>query len=139
MPVIVVVIVVVALLLLASAGVELNHLVHAYPGQFLMGTFAVLFIAVAMGTARFQAARRGNAPVRLVRELPPLPKAIAAVPVREAITPASGTVPCERDGCAREVEHGAAWAAEVPGEEDRFFCSERCLTRWDSSRMAPQE
>jgi hypothetical protein len=127
----------VAFVLLVAAGVEVNDLVHEYPGQFLMGTFATLFFALATGTALLRRAAQGGRQVPLVRELPPLPKAIQAVPVRTAIPVAElhDELDCEREGCGRKTTHKAAWGVQVAGEAgERLFCSEWCAKAWDSAR-----
>lgn len=127
----------VAFVLLVAGGVEVNDLVHEYPGQFLMGTFATLFFTVATGTALLRRAAHGGRQVPLTREPPPLPKAIQAVPARTAlpVARADGELDCERDKCGRKTTYKAAWGVQVAGEVgERLFCSEWCAQAWDSAR-----
>ena len=129
--------VIVVALLLAWAGVEVDHVMHAYPAQFYAGVLAVLFIGAAAGVARFRAIARSRVPVQqLARSLPLLPKAIAAVPVLTAIATApGGEAGCERDGCARKTPMSASWGVQVEGEAaEHLFCSERCAQAWDAAR-----
>jgi len=132
MPIAVVAGVVGALLLLAWGGVELNHLIHAYPGQFYMGVFAFLFVVAGMA-ARVRASHR---PVRLrpaEPEIPPLPKAIQAAPVLTAIaSPAAedAAPECEGPECANKLDDDP-WQAQPPGAaEPHLFCSRECASAW---------
>ena len=131
------------LLLLVAGGVEADHLMHEYPGQFWFAVTSVLATATASAVARFRYASRGGRPVNLVREVapPPLPKAIPASPVREAITSsvpsAQEAAPCEGPLCTRKV-NDSPWTAEVPGDpREHVFCSEACASRWDQMRLKP--
>jgi hypothetical protein len=127
---------VIVFILLVAGGVEVDHLMHEYPGQFLMGVSAVLFTAVACGTALLRRAAHGGRQVPLVRELP---KAIQAVPLVAAI-PAAGPqeeLECERGECERTMTTKAAWGVQVHGEPgERLFCSEWCAQAWDSARAS---
>jgi hypothetical protein len=130
---------VVVLVLLVAGGVEVKDLMHEYPGQFLMGTFATLFIAVGCGTALLRRAARGGRPVLVVRELPPLPKAIQAVPALTAVAVTAGPhneLDCEHGECGQKTTHGAAWGVQVTGEAgEHLFCTEQCAQAWDSARV----
>jgi len=129
------------LMLLVAGGVEVNHLVHEYPGQFYMGVFATMFFAVASGTMLLRRAAHGGRQVPLVRELPPLPRAIQAAPVVTAIPAASAPqeeLECEREGCEHTMMPKAAWGVQVHGETgERLFCSEWCAQTWDAARLLP--
>lgn len=127
----------VAFVLLVAAGVEVKDLVHEYPEQFFAGTVAVLFFAVASSTILLRKAARGGHQVPLVRELPPLPKAIQAVPVLTAIATVGPNeeLDCEHWECDRKTTLRAAWGVRVEGEAaEHLFCSERCAQTWDSAR-----
>jgi hypothetical protein len=131
--------VIVAALLLAWAGVELDHLIRAYPGQFYMAFFAVLIVAVATGTARFYRVTHDRVPLAPPPP-PPLPKALKAAPVLTAIAgpdEAEDAQDCEGPGCASKVDDDP-WLAMMPGEEDEHvFCSKRCAEAWrDEHRSA---
>lgn len=131
---------VVALFLLVAAGIEVKDLVHEYPGQFLTGTFTVLFFAVASGAILLRRAAQGGRPVPLARELPPLPKAIQAVPVLTAIATAGPheDLDCERGECGRKTTPKAAWGVQVAGEAaEHLFCSQWCAQAWDYARSQP--
>ena len=131
---------VVVFVLLVAGGVELDDLMHEYPGQFYMGVFATLFIAVGCSTALLRRAARGGHQVPLVRELPPLPKAIQAVPVMTAAAVTAGPqeeVECERQDCDHRVVPKAAWGVRLEGEaREHLFCSEWCAQAWDSARVS---
>jgi hypothetical protein len=130
--------VIVGLLLLAWGGVELNDLIRAYPGQFYMVVFAVLFIAAAAGAARIHHVVHDRVPVR--PPVPPLPKAIPAAPVLSAIAgpdQAVDALDCEGPGCVHKVDDDP-WLAMRPGDEDEHvFCSRRCAEAWRGSLAHP--
>jgi hypothetical protein len=128
--------VIAAVALLAWSGVELDHVVRQYPGQFFMGCFAVLFIAVAAGIARFKADHR---PVVIARPVPSLPKAIPAVPVRTAVAAPhdEDARPCDGPACRNKVDDDP-WTARVPGDaRERVFCSQECARGWQASLSHP--
>jgi hypothetical protein len=125
-----------ALLVLAWAGVELNHVIHAYPGQFWMGAVAVLVIVFGLAAARFRVANT-RVPLRPpAPALPPLPKAIAAVPELTAVASPHDeeAAACEGPACGHKVSD-APWTARVHGEEgEHAFCSRRCAEAWHDLR-----
>lgn len=121
--------VIIGLLLLAWGGMEVDHIMHAYPGQFWMGVFAFLVTTFALAAARF---RKANERVPLRPAVPPLPLAIKASPVRLAVAaPGTGDPrDCEGPGCLNKVDDDP-WTARVHGEEgEHLFCSEACTGRW---------
>jgi hypothetical protein len=127
------IVIIIAALLLAWAGVEVNHVIHAYPGQFWMAMFAFLFVIAGLA-ARHRAASR---PVRIVPEAPPLPKAIQAKPVLTAIaSPAADAVlECAGPSCANKLDDDP-WMARMPGDaQDSHFCSEACIQDWHRTRQ----
>lgn len=133
--------IVLAALLLAWAGVELDHVIHAYPAQFWFGAAAVLIVAFSMAAARFRVAGQ-RVPLRpAAPALPPLPKAIQAAPVLTAV--ASGVAaeeaqPCEGPGCAHKVDSDP-YLAHMPWETfEHRFCSEPCVRGWERLQKAPQ-
>ena len=124
--------VIAAALLLAWAGVEVNHLIHAYPGQFYMSVFGTCFIAVAVGIGRIRHAVHDKMPLAPPPP-PPLPKALKAAPVLTAVAgpdEAQDAPDCEGPGCASKVDDDP-WLAMMPGEEtEHVFCSQRCAEAW---------
>jgi hypothetical protein len=131
---------VIAFVLLVAGGVELKDLMNEYPGQFYMGIFATLFFGVATGTMLLRRAAQGGRQVPIVRELPPLPKAIRAVPVLTAIAATAKPheeIDCEHGECDQRTMPRAAWGVRVEGEDaEHLFCSERCAQAWDSGRVS---
>lgn len=131
-------------LLLAWAGVEVNDLVNAYPGQFLAGVICVLIVAFAGAVARF---RKANEKVTLTRDLrprvPEMPPAVvvkplAATPVLKAIACPGhvGARDCEGSGCGAKVDDDP-WTITPPGEvKEHVFCSERCARSWSATWTA---
>jgi hypothetical protein len=123
--------VVVLILLVCWGGVELNDLIHQYPGQFYMGVFAVLFIAAAAGAARFYRVTHDQVPLR--PKVPEMPKAIEAVPLVTAIAAphTEEAQACEGPGCGNKVDDDPWTAAPEDDPDDKHrFCSHRCARRW---------
>lgn len=120
--------VIAALLLLAWGGMELDHVIHAYPGQFLAGVISFLIIAFALAAAKFRLAAQ-RVPLRPA--VPPLPPAIKAAPVLTAIASpgAEDARECEGPGCRNKVDDDP-WKGGVPGDARHEFCSERCTRAW---------
>jgi hypothetical protein len=122
--------VVVLILLVCWGGVELNDLIHQYPGQFYMGVFAVLFIAVGVGAAKFHRAVHDQVPLR--PKVPELPKAIEAVPLVTAIAAphTEKARDCEGPQCGHQVDDDP-WTALAEGNpEEHVFCSQKCARTW---------
>jgi hypothetical protein len=131
--------VVAALLLLAWGGYELDHLIHAYPGQSVAGVISFLIVAFALAAARYRKSAE-RVPLRPVtRELPPsaqAPPALKAVPVLRAVAAPydEEARDCEGPGCSRKVNDDP-WTARVEGDEaSHVFCSESCASRWRDCR-----
>ena len=128
-----------ALVLLAWGGIELDHVIRAYPLQFWFGVASFLILCLAFAAAKF---RRANEQVPLrpaLQAVPPPPPAIKAAPVLTAIASAQDpdAAPCEGPGCARRVSE-EPWTAQVDGEEEEHvFCSEACARKWDLARRRP--
>jgi hypothetical protein len=131
--------VILVILLIATGGAELDQVIHAYPAQFWMGVFAVLFIAAAAGAARFRAVLRDQVPLRPA--VPPLPKAIPAVPLVTAIAPpylAEEAQDCEGPECRNKVDDDP-WKARVAGSRDEHvFCSQQCVQAWQGNWRADE-
>ena len=134
--------VIAAVILLGLGAVELNHVLHAYPGQTWLGIAALLCVIFGMAAAKF---RRSQERVSLrppAPQVPPLPKAIQAAPVLTAV--ASGEAaeeaqPCEGPACPNKVDDDP-WTARMPWETfTRRFCSEACVRAWEKLQRAPQE
>ena len=131
-------------LLLAWAGVEIDHFLNAYPGQFLAGVICFLIVSFAGAVARF---RKANERVPLVRdvrpkipELPPavIVKPLSAAPVLKAIACPGhvGARDCEGPGCGVKVDDDP-WVVTLPGEtKEHVFCSERCAGAWSAAWTA---
>jgi hypothetical protein len=133
--------VIAALMLLAWGGVELDHVIHAYPGQFWMGVFAFLVVTFALAAAKF---RKANERVPLRPAAPPLPPAIQAKPEQPALNAApvlravaapgaEDAAGCEGPSCDSKVNDDP-WIARVHGEErEHVFCSEACIREWQQA------
>jgi hypothetical protein len=130
-----------ALMLLAWGGVELDHVIHAYPGQFLMGVFAFLVVAFALAAARF---RKAGERVPLRPAVPSLPPAIQAKPEQSVLNAApvlravaapeaEDAAGCEGPSCTERVNDDP-WTARVHGEgREHVFCSEACVREWQQA------
>jgi hypothetical protein len=134
--------VIAVLLLLAWGGMEVNHVIHAYPVQFWLGVTSVLVIAFAFAAAKF---RLANQRVPLRPAPPALPPAVRvtpelkAAPVLRAIasTEEPGARPCEGPLCTNKVDDDP-WTARVEEDgDDHVFCSRSCAQRWTDRRSAP--
>lgn len=133
-----------AALLLAWAGVEIDHALNAYPGQFLAGVICFLIVSFAGAVARF---RKAGEQVTLARDvrprLPELPPAVtvkplAAAPVLKAIACPGhvGARDCEGPGCGVKVDDDP-WTVTLPGEvKEHVFCSRRCAASWNAAWTA---
>lgn len=131
--------VIAAVLLLAWGGVEVNHVVHAYPVQFWLSAACVLIVAFALAAARFRISNE-RVPLRPApRALPPAVRVVPelkAAPVLRAIasTEAPDAQDCEGPGCPHKVDDDP-WTWKAPGEEEsHVFCSEACGHSWHDAR-----
>lgn len=129
MPIVAAAAVILAVMLLAWAGIEVDHVIHAYALQFYVGVFAVLFIAAAAGAAHMHRVVHDRVPLR--PPVPPLPKAVLAAPVLTAIAaPAAVEAEdCEGPACTNKVDDDP-WRARLNGGEEHQFCSELCARTW---------
>lgn len=138
--------VIILALLLAWGGVEIDHAINAYPGQFLAGVVCFLIVSFAGAVARYRKAHEREH-VTLTRDLrprvPELPPAVvvkplAAAPVLKAIACPGhvGARDCEGPACGAKVDDDP-WTITLPGEvKERVFCSERCAGRWSAAWTA---
>jgi hypothetical protein len=121
---------------LVFGGIEVNHVIHAYPGQCLMGVIALLFVIFGLAAAKFRLASQ-RVPLRPAPPaVPLLPKAVQAVPVLTAVAPAhdESAEACEGPDCANKVDKDP-WTARWPGEgEEHKFCSHGCARRWNEAQ-----
>jgi hypothetical protein len=126
--------VVAALLLLAWGGVEVNEVLHRYPGQFLMGAVTFVIIAFALAAARFRLASQ-RVPLRPAA--PPLPPAVKAAPVRVAVAApgAQDAGDCEGPDCPGKVDDDP-WTARVENGTSHVFCSQECAQAWTDRQAA---
>lgn len=133
------------LVLLGWGAVELDHVIHAYPGQFWMGVFGFLFVIVAAAGLKFRLSRR-----RPVREPGAMWKTVTAVPVKRAITaapqvtalasvvPAPAAAACEGPVCG-EAAGDEPWSAgPASNPRQHLFCSEDCLHEWMGAHRPAQ-
>lgn len=134
--------VIIAAALAIWGGVELDHVMHQWPGQFWMGVAFLLTVIFGMAAAKVRLASQ-RVPLRPpAPAVPPLPKAIAAAPVLTAV--ASGAAaeeaqPCEGPGCPHKVDDDP-YLARMPWETfTRRFCSEACVRAWEALQVAPQD
>lgn len=123
-----------ALLLLAWAGVEVDHLVTAYPAESIFAVSAVAVIASAAVIARFRADHR---PVQLGR--PVRGTVLEAAPARPAIMPAppapvaAAGGKCDGPQCGEELDDDP-WACEGTFPDTHTvsgrFHSKGCMEAW---------
>jgi hypothetical protein len=128
--------VVAGFLALVWAGVQVDHLVTAYPDQVIFAASAVALIASAVVAARFHASHR-----RISLDPATRGTVITAAPAREAIARPAAPPPllvpkapvCDGPKCETKLGE-APWRCGGVFPDGHSgsgaFCSKKCMTAW---------